>query len=154
MPTAKSSNPQKLSLMSKQLAVKMEKVYDLRDGSAEKYRILAYLKEEEAIKQKLLQAATDQILGTVTKNAEAPEQEQVPMSLSQQVTLGITSPQPANVTNVSNDNRRTFTKEIQQTIKNISVEGKRVIQNHDFTVTDLLLSIIAFFLFILIIIHD
>lgn len=145
--------------MGKQLAVKMDKLYDLRDGSAEKYRLLAYFKEEEAVKNTLLQAATAKVLGTVAKdvaagNAAAPEAEQAPMSLSQQVALGIIEPAQTNVTNVSNDNRRTFTKEVQQTIKNIRVEGAKMIQEHDFTVTDLLLSIIAFFLFILIIIHD
>ncbi len=148
MPTAKLSNPQKPSLMNKQLVISMEKDHDFADGEAARYNILAHFKEMEAEKNRILNAAVEKATGTPEKASEAP------MTLSQQVALGILRPAPANVTNTTNDNRQSFTKEVTQTVRNIRVEGARVAQEHGFTVTDLLLSIIAFFLFILLLIHD
>ena len=61
----------------KQLAIRMNKLYDIQDGSAEKYEILAYFKEQEKARQNFLNSAVG-----------VSDTQQIPLSLSQRIEIG------------------------------------------------------------------
>ena len=148
----------------KELAVSMEKDHDFADGEATRYNILAYFKEQEAEKNRILNAAVEKAIGSPAKVAGSPTAAsstastvaEKPMTLSEQVTLGILNPAPSApvATENTNTNNKSIKKEIKQTVENIRAEGSRIIREHEFCVTDLLLCFIAFLLFVLIIIRD
>lgn len=115
---------------NKELALKMEKVFDFPDKEAEKYEILAYFKEQE-------KAVNRQINSIIEGSVVAP----VINGLQTGITTDSATPQQT----VHTDTRTAHTDIFRQS---------RVILRDSFTITDLLLCIIAFFLFVLIIIHN
>ena len=107
--------------MQKDLEIKMEKVYDFPDGETSKYDILAYFKQQEAVKNKLENAMIEDAM---IEKAQTANQSNANKYTAAQVSVNC--PHPNNVTT--------------GTI--------------DMSVTNLLLFNIAFFLFVLLIIHD
>ncbi|MBO5817547.1 MAG: hypothetical protein J6R26_06360 [Paludibacteraceae bacterium] len=107
-------------MAQKELAIKMEKIYDLPESDTSKYSILAFFREQEAAKNKLESAMIATQSGIIATNKPAAQQ-----SAPTQVSVNCPHPQKSYL-----------------------------IFGHEFTVTDLLLCFIAFFLFILLIIHD
>lgn len=105
-------------MAQKELAIKMEKIYDLPESDTSKYSILAFFREQEAAKNKLESAMIATQSGIIDKPAA---QQSAPTQVS------VNCPHP---------------------------QKSYLIFEHEFTVTDLLLCFIAFFLFILLIIHD
>lgn len=134
--------------MDKQLAIRMEKVYDFPDGEAEKYAILAYFKEQERVKNDLLNAAV---------NSQMLAAENI--TLSQQVAMGLTDKEleAYKQTLISNKyggedtniNVNQDSQETHQTISNATISMNGKLRN--FTITDFILCIIAFLLFLLLI---
>lgn len=137
--------------MDKELAIRMEKLYDFPDGEAEKYAIIAYFKQQEKVKNDLLNAAIDsQMLAAEN------------ITLSQQVAMGMTDKEleaykqmqisdkyGGHDTNVNTNQETTEThKDINDTTVSM-VEN--IIAKSEFTITDLILCIIAFLLFLLLI---
>ena len=122
---------------NKELALKMEKVFDFPDKEAEKYEILAYFKEQE-------KAVNRQINSIIKESVAAP----VVNGLQTRTTIDSATPQQTVHTNTRTahtDTRTAHTDIFRQS---------RLILRDSFTITDLLLCIIAFFLFVLIIIHN
>lgn len=108
----------------KELSLRMEKVFDFPDKEAEKYEILAYFKEQEEAKNR-------QINSIIERGVTAPV-----VSGSQQTGFS-TSNATQQITQDGNPRSQS-----------------RIILRHSFSVTDFLLCIIAFFLFVLLIIHN
>lgn len=104
--------------MAKELEIKMEKVYDFPDGEASKYDILAFFKQQEAVKNKIENAMIEKAQAATPSNANSLKCTAAQVSVN--------CPHPNSVTT--------------GTI--------------DMSVTNLLLFYIAFFLFVLLIIHD
>lgn len=117
-------------MAQKEFAIKMEKVLDLPKGEAEKYDILAYFKEQEAIKTKVENAMIEQIQTVSALSQETPNRAVIS-------NIAATPQAPTQVSVTCPHPNKSF-----------------LIWDHYFTVTDLLLCFIAFFLFVLLIIHD
>ena len=107
-------------MAQKELAIKMEKIYDLPESDTSKYNILAFFREQEAAKNKLENAMIATQSGIIATNKPAAQQ-------SAPTQVSVDCPHPK---------------------KSYLIFGR------EFTVTDLLLCFIAFFLFVLLIIHD
>lgn len=118
-------------MAQKELTIRMEKMYDLPKSDASKYEILAFFREKEAAKNQLENAMI--------------EQTQTRLALSQ------TTPNGAVVNNKPIVQQSVPT---QVSINCPHPNKSYLIFGHNFTVTDLLLCFIAFFLFVLLIIHD
>lgn len=120
------------------LSFRIEKKYDIADNSAEKYDILAYFKEQERAKNAILNAAVGGLLADDTPK---------PLSLSQQVAMGITNPAPETPAAVINNT----IQQGKQKATQIRQQAVRIMHKYDFSTTDLLLCIIAFLLFLILI---
>lgn len=108
----------------KELALRMEKVFDFPDKEAEKYEILAYFKEKEEAKNRQINSMIEGAIATPIASGSSQ-----------------TGSSASNITQ-------------QATQVDNSRNQSRIILRRSFSTTDLLLSIIAFFLFVLIIIHN
>lgn len=115
---------------NKELAFRMEKVFDFPDKEAEKYEILAYFKEQEKAVNRQINSIIEGtvVAPTITGSHAEP-------------TINSVIPQQT----VRTDPRIVHTDTPRQS---------RVILCDSFTVTDFILCIIVFFLFVLIIIHN
>ena len=117
-------------MAQKELAIRLEKAYDLPKSDVTKYDILAYFKQQEAAKNQLENAMIEQTTRVALSQA---------MPSGSAVTNNTTVQQAAPV---------------QVSVDCPHPKKSYLIFGHEFTVTDLLLCFITFFLFILLIIHD
>lgn len=113
-------------MAQKELAIRMEKAYDLPKSDASKYDILAYFREQEAAKNQLENAMIERTLSqTMPSGSVVTNNTTLQQAAPAQVSVDCPHPKKSYL-----------------------------ILGHEFTVTDLLLCFIAFFLFVLLIIHD
>lgn len=136
--------------MDKELAVRMEKLYDFKDGEAEKYAVIAYFKQQEKVKNDLLNAA-------IGSQMIDPEH----ITLSQQVAMGMTDKELEAYRQIQISNKyggqdtdvniNHKSKEPHRNIGNKTISMKGGISKSCFTFTNLILCVIAFLLFLLLI---
>ena len=132
--------------MEKQLAVKMNKIYDFPDGEAEKYAILAYFKEQQRVQNEIINSAVNEQLAA-TQN----------ITLSQQIAMGLTDKEleiyKQNLINNRQGNNINVSSESKEAFQHISTTNISMPDGagSGFTVTDLILCVIAFLLFLILI---